>query len=355
MCESCTKIAEPLKTVIPTPPPADPSRELSDMKTTITEKQLEVDTLAETNRILQAKIKEMTGSMARLDKNYTKEKEAHKILQSEAKILKTGIASYEERIATLQTPAHETTNDGGLASLTELMAKKFEEVENNLKKSLLDEVNRNNQKLEQKIEEVVQTNKTYANALTGVENVPGSAPTVANRIPDFRTVMREERNELLTEEAEQKQRAINFIIHGVVEANGDEAVTKQHDTTTVNSLMSELGVDTGYKSLHRLGQRNENNDRQKRPIKVVMNSETDKNLVMASLRKLKDKETYKGISVTDDHTRKERETITEYVNKAREANANEPADSIWEWKARGTPKNGMQLKKFRKRNQVVRE
>ena len=132
-------------------------------------------------------------------------------------------------------------------------------------------------------------------------------------------------------------------------------MTKQHDTTTVNSLMSELGVDTGYKSLHRLGQRNENNERQKRPIKVVMNSETDKNLVMASLRKLKDKETYKGISVTDDHTRKERETITEYVNKAREANANEPADSIWEWKARGTPKNGMQLKKFRKRNQVVRE
>ena len=166
--------------------------------------------------------------------------------------------------------------------------------------------------------------------------------------------MREERNELLAEEAEKKQRAINFIIHGVVEANGDETATKQHDTATVDSLMSDLGVDTGYKSLHRLGTRNENAAHQKRPIKVVMNREEDTNLVMASLKKLKDKETYKGISITHDHTRKQRETITEYVNKAKEANANEPTDSVWEWKARGTPKNGMQLKKFRKRNQAAR-
>ena len=208
--------------------------------------------------------------------------------------------------------------------------------------------------MEQKIEEVVQTNKTYANALTGIENAPGAAPTTAAPVPDFRTVMRQERNEVLAEEAEQKQRAINFIIHGVVEADGDEAAVKQHDTATVAVLMSDLGVDTGYKSLHRLGTRNENAAQHKRPIKVVMNREEDKDLVMASLKKLKDKEIYRGISITYDHTRKERETITEFVNKAKEANANEPADSIWEWKARGTPKNGMQLKKFRKRNQAVR-
>ena len=118
--------------------------------------------------------------------------------------------------------------------------------------------------------------------------------------------------------------------------------------------MSDLGVDTGYKSLHRLGTRNENAAHKKRPIKVVMNREEDKDLVMASLKKLKDKEIYRGISITYDHTRKERETITEFVNKAKEANANEPADTIWEWKACGTPKNSMQLKKFRKRNQAVR-
>ena len=78
-----------------------PSKELSNMATTINEKQLEVDTLAETNRILQAKIKEMRASMAKLEKDYAKEKEAHTVPQSEAKILKTGITSYEERIATL--------------------------------------------------------------------------------------------------------------------------------------------------------------------------------------------------------------------------------------------------------------
>ena len=60
------------------------------------------------------------------------------------------------------------------------------------------------------------------------------------------------------------------------------------------------------------------------------------------------------VSITHDHTIKERKTITEWVEKAKAANAAEPIDSIWEWKARGTPKNGMQLKKLRKRNPDAR-
>ena len=41
---------------------------------------------------------------------------------------------------------------------------------------------------------------------------------------------------------------------------------------------------------------------------------------MENLRKLKGKNEYKGISVTDDNTRKDRELIKEWARKAKEAN-----------------------------------
>ena len=80
-----------------------------------------------------------------------------------------------------------------------------------------------------------------------------------------------------------------------------------------------------------------------------MNSEQEKDRVMDNLKELKGKDKYKGISVTDDHTIKDRNTIKEWVEKAKSANANEAEDSIYEWKVRGSPKNGMCLKKLKKR------
>ena len=43
-CESCTKVAEHLKTIIPTPPQPNPSRQVTDLLKSIKEKQVEVDT-----------------------------------------------------------------------------------------------------------------------------------------------------------------------------------------------------------------------------------------------------------------------------------------------------------------------
>ena len=361
VCESCTKVADHLKTIIPTPPQPDVNKEISDREKTIREKQVEVDTLAETNRILQAKIKEMSGDYAKVEKCYRKEKNDRDTLQAEARILKTSLKTYEEKVATLENTVNENssgadaTSEGSLASLTQLMANKFEEVENNLKVSILNEVTKNNQRLEEKINEVVQTNRSYANAVTNAENGQSDMePILANATQDFRSVMREELNAQLAEEAEQKQRACNFVIHGVAEAGGDVTEAKQHDKTIIDALMVDLGLDVSYKSLYRLGKRNDTVEQPKRPIKVVMNSEEDTTLIMVNLKRLKDKENYRGVSITHDHTIKERKTITEWVEKAKAANAAEPIDSIWEWKARGTPKNGMQLKKLRKRNPDAR-
>ena len=46
-----------------------------------------------------------------------------------------------------------------------------------------------------------------------------------------------------------------------------------------------------------------------------MRSDEDKDLVMANLKELKGKEQYKGVSITDDHTIKERNTLREWVKK----------------------------------------
>ena len=87
---------EHLKNVIPTPPPPSPNKDIAEKDIIISEKQLEVDTLAETNRILQAKIKEMTATISRMEKTQKKEREEHVTLQAEAKTMKTGIKAYEE-------------------------------------------------------------------------------------------------------------------------------------------------------------------------------------------------------------------------------------------------------------------
>ena len=65
---------------------------------------------------------------------------------------------------------------------------------------------------------------------------------------------------------------------------------------------------------------------------------TGRDRIMVNLKQLKGQEKYKGVSMTDDHTIKDRNVIQERVEKAKRAKANE-------WRVRGTPKNGMCLKK----------
>ena len=161
--------------------------------------------------------------------------------------------------------------------------------------------------------------------------------------------MREERNQQLADETDKKMRACNFIVHGYSEGNGDVPERKQHDKIFIDSFLRDIGVEGSYKSIIRLGTRPEDSELAKRPMKVVMENEAGKDRIMAHLNNLKGKEDYKGISITDDHSIADRKIIREWGEKAKTANENEPADSLYEWKVRGSPKNGMQLKKFRKR------
>lgn len=362
-CESCTKVAENLKTIIPTPPPPNPTKQVMDLLKTIKEKQMEVDTLAESNRLLQAKIKELTSSSAQSQKKYEKEKEQRSKLQVEAKEMAGGMKSFENQIAALRNSNAEkekeleTARTSGsvngsdtLSTLTQIMGEKFEEIQNNLKSVILTEVTKNNKQLEEKIDEAVQMNKSYADTVSNTVTSTGNGATVSAEPPvDLRAVMREERNQQLADETDKKMRACNFIVHGNIEANGEIPERKQHDKSFIEAFFRDIGIEASSKSISRLGARDEASEQAKRPMKVVMQNEADKDLVMARLINLKGKEVYKGISITDDHSIADRNVIKEWTEKAKTANNNEPAESLYVWKVRGSPKNGMQLKKFRKR------
>ena len=75
---------------------------------------------------------------------------------------------------------------------------------------------------------------------------------------------------------------------------------------------------------------------------------------MMKLRNLKDKAEYKGVSITEDYTVTERKLIQDWRNKAKTKNAEEGPDSNYVWRVRGTPKNGLELKRFPKQRTAPR-
>ena len=110
-------------------------------------------------------------------------------------------------------------------------------------------------------------------------------------------------------------------------------------------LLRVGGENLKPKSMIRLGNPESN---KKRPIKVTFHNEGDKEKLMNNLQKLKGKNIYKVISVTDDYTISERDMIKDFVTQARQKNSNEPENSEYVWKVRGTPKNGLIIKRFKK-------
>ena len=112
----------------------------------------------------------------------------------------------------------------------------------------------------------------------------------------------------------------------------------------VQNLIQAIGSNYVPKSIMRIG-RTEN---KKRPIKVVFQSNEERDNLLYNLRNLKGNNDFKGISITEDYTLAEREIIKEYNRDAKEKNAAEPENSNYIWRVRGTPKNGLIIKRFTK-------
>ena len=147
------------------------------------------------------------------------------------------------------------------------------------------------------------------------------------------------KNEDLAEEREKNYRLSNLIIHGMEESDDDQS---NNDEVFIKQFINDLQIGKiETKSINRIGQKCEG---KKRPVKVVVQNSADKTKIMNNLSNLKNKG-YNGISVKDDYTMTERNMIRDFVEKAKLANANEMQDSDKMWVVRGTPKNGLFLKK----------
>ena len=173
-----------------------------------------------------------------------------------------------------------------------------------------------------------------------VKRTPNNAAPI--NVESVHNIIREAKNKELEEERQKKLRASNIIIHGVSESTVENE-GKKRDEEFVRSFLQDIYVYIQPRSVVRLGQE------KLRPIKVSFTAVEEKERVMENLTSLKGKDIYKGISITEDYTIEERKILKDWTEKAKQMNRNEPTDSNCVWKVRGNPKNGLWMKKFRKR------
>ena len=84
-----------------------------------------------------------------------------------------------------------------------------------------------------------------------------------------------------------------------------------------------------------------------------MTTEEERSSILSNLRNLKGIPEYKTISVIEEFTITERRMIKDWPDKVKEKNKNESPDSKFVWRVRGSPKNGLQLKRFLKPTQAT--
>ena len=181
---------------------------------------------------------------------------------------------------------------------------------------------------------------------TGINQPHTYAHTVGNQRPgpvrDLRTIILVNKNEELAEEADRKSRTNNIIIHGKGEIGPDD------DQLFAENLVKELQIGAvAIKQIERIGQKNEST--KKRPLKLTLKSEEERDKFLNNLTNLKGNTLYKGISITPDFTYSERILIKEFQEKAKIKNTAEGENETnYVWRVRGTPKNGLFLKRFTK-------
>ena len=251
--------------------------------------------------------------------------------------LERQVTEQERRISNSSNPEYDH-----FAAIEQKMNMQLEKIGASLQASLSEEVKKNNKVLEEKISLLTQTIQKGETSDTPYNIPPATQPA------DFRKIMKEAENEKLAEDNAKKIRASNVILHGVLETESkDISAGKQHDEEFIKGFITAIGIEVDYKTMYRLGKREK--ETSKRPIKLILKSELDKERVINNLKNLKGIEEYKGVSVKDDYTIQERNLIKEWIVKASEANKKEAVESICEWKVRGNPKNGMFIKRFQKR------
>ena len=162
---------------------------------------------------------------------------------------------------------------------------------------------------------------------------------------NLKSIMMTTKNEEITEQNEKKRRAKNIMIFGKTEYG--ERWQKDEDKAFAEKLFKDLQIgQVEVKEVSRIGEYNREGTKI-RPLKITVDTEEQKEKIMRNLSNLKGNNDYGGISIKEDYTINERMLIREYVEQAKALNALETTKrSKFEYRVRGTPKNGLFLKKF---------
>lgn len=240
----------------------------------------------------------------------------------------------------ISTKEYQKVSDSNASNLQTVMAEEIKSIKGMFENRLCEMEQSITKNFEHKIDALKQQTESYASKVGGTSaNI--SKPEVMN----FREIMMNTRNEELAEERDKKLRSKNIIIHGRNEAKGQD-----EDNIFVNELMKKLQLEhLSVKSVQRIAKSGNSG-----PIKCEFETDLDKMKVLQSLRKLKGDSAYKGIGITEDYTLSERKLIQEYNARAKERNEAEGDNNDFVWRVRGSPKNGLFLKKLRKSHEEAK-
>ena len=297
------------------------------------ERQLKLETeLSMKNTELGKTVHEkekQTNDLKSLKREVTTLKENHVILSKH-------LQSREDELCEMQNTSQP---------MSDMIAKKvslniqtlFNERFNNIEANI-DEIKKvsstplNVERIEEKINAAVELNKSYA--ASAKKNLAQS---------NLAEVIKVTKNDDLVQQREREKRAKNLIVYNISEEC--EGELKTHDEEFVASFLETIGVATQPKQITRLG--DDPNNKKMRPVKLVMENEEQKNAIMSRLVNLRTaEEIYRQLSVRDDYTIEERELIRSYAAQAKKQNER---DNTTEWKVRGTPKNGLVVRRIKSR------
>ena len=259
-----------------------------------------------------------------LDRDVEACKNIIKVHQEKERDLHSTIESYKSKVSKLK---EKTIN----SHTVDYLGKKMLEIGSMITESICEEIKSTNAEIKS---EITGVTKSYADAAVN--------GTINNNISNLKTIIHEARHAEITEQRDRQSRTNNIIIHGVAEDEDDDReADKQYATT----LFENIKVPVAIKRVARIGVRA---DDKKRPIKISLENEKEKILVLRSLVALKNNPVYLGMSITEDLTIAERAHLKEWVDKAKSRNQSLSPESKSVWRVRGDSKNGYRLKEFRK-------
>ena len=232
--------------------------------------------------------------------------------------------------------------------LEEYMKKGIVDLGKSIQESLVKEIQENNKIIEEKLKQVPSIAGPWNSSTREQSNHPSPSSTIDPvSAVDFRSIIKEQQKQQTDEINDQRSRARNIIIHGVKEvADANKSEAKKFDEDFVRNMQKTMAIEElKIVTINRIGVKNPDRTR---PLLITMSNEEDKDILLRNLTKLKDQVVYKGVSVTEDYTVAERKLLTEWRDKAKEKNTEEGDTSKYIWRVRGTPKNGLSLKRFLK-------